>query len=283
MVTNYDYKIVRVVTITDHLVFYQVRGIEEHAENSRRINMTHDRSELLALNEKEQLAAQQDLPLTGPSTVSVESAEVDDAQRYATLAELCRQEIQASSHRGEPSNEAYGLELVRHAIVQGNPEVGVGIQQCLNEIVRSWLRAYPGKETACRWESEEYYVALTFERFRQGMIQQHMPFTKLAEALVYLRACLNGAIQETLRTSALLKDIATFVPGELSLEDPQELWKHLQMILPNDREQRLAYLLYHCGLEPGEIVRRCSQEWNDVQEISRLRRTILERLLSYAN
>ena len=62
-----------------------------------------------------------------------------------------------------------------------------------------------------------------------------------------------------------------------------EVWELLQTMLPNGREQRLAYLLYHCGLKPREIVRFCPQEWNDVQEIYRLRRNILERLLRNAD
>jgi len=32
-------------------------------------------------------------------------------------------------------------------------------------------------------------------------------------------------------------------------------WDQLQAKLSDQREQRLAYLLYHCGLEPAEIVR----------------------------
>ena len=65
--------------------------------------------------------------------------------------------------------------------------------------------------------------------------------------------------------------------------DSNEIWEILQTILPGAREQRLAYLLYHCGLKPREIVRFCPREWNDVQEIYRLRRNILERLLRDAN
>ena len=57
------------------------------------------------------------------------------------------------------------------------------------------------------------------------------------------------------------------------------LWEILQRVLPSEREQRLAYLLHHCNLKPREIVRFCPQEWPDVQEIYRLRRNILERLL----
>ena len=58
-----------------------------------------------------------------------------------------------------------------------------------------------------------------------------------------------------------------------------ELWEILQTMLPGQREQRLASLLYHCGLKPREIVRFCPQEWSDVQEIYHLRRSILERLM----
>ncbi len=61
--------------------------------------------------------------------------------------------------------------------------------------------------------------------------------------------------------------------------DSSELWEILQTLLPNKREQRLASLLFHCGLSPREIVRCCPQEWSDVQEIYRLRRTMLERVL----
>jgi hypothetical protein len=64
--------------------------------------------------------------------------------------------------------------------------------------------------------------------------------------------------------------------------DSGEVWESLHMILSNPREQRLAYLLFHWGLKPREIVRFCSQEWGDVQEIYRLRRAIMERVLRNA-
>jgi hypothetical protein len=50
------------------------------------------------------------------------------------------------------------------------------------------------------------------------------------------------------------------------------------MLLTNPHEQQVAYLLFHCGLKPREIIRFCPQEWSDVQEIYRLRRNIKERL-----
>jgi hypothetical protein len=62
-----------------------------------------------------------------------------------------------------------------------------------------------------------------------------------------------------------------------------EVWNTLKTILPNPSEQRVAYLLFHCGLKPREIVRFCPQEFSDVQEIYRLRYNIMERLLCNAD
>jgi len=108
----------------------------------------------------------------------------------------------------------------------------------------------------------------------------------LTEVSVYLRASLNGAILETLRTSSRPRAVSRPGTGEPHVEDylgSRETWDMLQTLMPGQRERRLAYLLYHCGLKPREIVRCCPQEWSDVQEISRLRHIILERLLRHAN
>jgi hypothetical protein len=58
-----------------------------------------------------------------------------------------------------------------------------------------------------------------------------------------------------------------------------DIWGTLQNVLPNPREQRLAFLLFNCGLKPREIVSHCPQEFCDVQEIYRLRRNIIEQFL----
>ena len=62
-----------------------------------------------------------------------------------------------------------------------------------------------------------------------------------------------------------------------------EVWEVLQTLLPDRREKRLAYLLFHCGLSPREIVRFCPQEWSDVDEIYRSQCNMMRRLLSNAD
>ncbi len=65
--------------------------------------------------------------------------------------------------------------------------------------------------------------------------------------------------------------------------DSSGVWEILQTMLSKERELRLAYLLFHCGLKPREILCFCPQEWSDVREIYHLRRNIMERLLHNAD
>ena len=163
------------------------------------------------------------------------------------------------------------LELLRRAITYADLEAWAAFRQGLEETVLSWLHEHPGREAACRLQTERHFVTMAFERLRQATIQGQVTCEMLSELLVFLRVSLNGAILETLRDSKR-------PDGEDRL-DRGELWDRLQARLSNRREQRLAYLLYHCGLEPAEIVRCCPQEWSDVHEVARLRRIILERLM----
>jgi hypothetical protein len=135
-------------------------------------------------------------------------------------------------------------------------------------------------------DSEENYVAQTFERFWQATaLNRRIEFKTLAAALQYLRASLNGVILDTLRTYArpdvvTLSEISESVQLHAeSSSDRSEVWNTLQLMLTGEREIELAYLLFHCGLKPREIIRFCPQEWSDIHEIYRLKRNIMKCLL----
>jgi hypothetical protein len=206
----------------------------------------------------------------------------------ALIAAHCLRELD-HYHRGEPCTDSYGVELLRRATIQDNQEAWVWVQHCFGEAVRGWLRHHSKREVAYRLESEENYVAQTFERFWLATAcNQRVEFRTLAAALQYLRASLHGVIMDVLRAYARPREVALPEPGEsgeLLVEDSIEesgIWDILYTILSNPREQRLTYLLFYCGLKPREIVRFCPQEWSDVQEIYRLRCIIMERLIRNA-
>jgi hypothetical protein len=203
----------------------------------------------------------------------------------AELADQCVNEIN-HYQTGVLLSERYYEELLFRAILQGDQDAWKAVEQCLNETVRGWLNRHPKRVEACRLNSEEIYIAQAFVRFHQAAVLQQVEFCKLPSALQYLRVCLNSALLDALRASS--RPLETL----LSKRKPyysvmptrgSEVWQILEKMLLDNREQRLAYLLFHCGLRPKDIVQTFPEEFYDVHEISLLRRTIIERLLNHVD
>jgi hypothetical protein len=172
------------------------------------------------------------------------------------------------------------LDLVRSASIDSDQDAWAVFQQRMEETVLSWFQEHPGSEIVSRLKSEKHFLSFAFEQLRQAILQRQVDCEKLSEVLMFLRVSLNGAILETLRDYKRPGAISSiWLDGE-DCTVRSELWDWLQTRLPNRREQRLAYLLYHCGLKPSEIVRFCPQEWSDTREITRLRCVILKRLVN---
>jgi hypothetical protein len=171
------------------------------------------------------------------------------------------------------------LDLLHRASIYGDLEAKAAFQQRLEETVLTWFHAHPSREAVGRVQSESHFVALAFEQFWHIVVQGQVACETLAEGLVYLRASLNGAILQALRVSLHRGAVSIPWPDGEGRPARSEVWDRLQAHLSSERERRLAYLLYHCGLSPAEIVRCSPQEWSDVQEVARLRRSILRQLM----
>ena len=191
-----------------------------------------------------------------------------------------------------PNNSA--MEALLRQMLEGDQEAWTGVEQCLGETVRSWLRDHPSKEAACCWESEEHYVSLAFGRFWQAVnAGQLQARTSLPTILRYLQVCLNGVLLDSLR--------AKVRPGRIALQEPahaeeqtggdnpgdRQLWERIQRLFPDLRERRVAYLLLQCNLQcnlsPRDIFCVAPHQFRDVQEICRLRARILEQILLHSD
>jgi len=187
---------------------------------------------------------------------------------------------------GNSSNNEYVVDALRRAIVEGEQDARLCLQQYLGDVVLGWLRQHPRRETAYYLGNEEYYIAATFERFWQLACNRQFEFSTSDSVMPYLHLSLNGVILDVLRTSSRPKEVQLPQPDFLrkqQMEDENSchgVWERLQKDLLNVHEQRLAYLLFHCGLKPREIMHHCSQEFYDGCEINRLRLLIMGRLLS---
>jgi len=242
--------------------------------------MVHDLVYTLHADEVEILPARS---ISGVS-VPMELEPIPAAMSESALAERCKKEID-NYRRGNTCDERYCLELLRRATLQRDQSAWECLQQIFVEITRSWMRCHPSREAAYRLDSEENYLARAFERFWQATTQhQKLEFSTIAAALRYLRASLNGAVLDTLRDYSRRREVALPAPdfpGEPLLQedvDSGEIWEILKKVLHDPREQRVAYLLFHCGLKPREIIRFCPGEFSDVQVIYCLRRSIIEQL-----
>jgi hypothetical protein len=243
----------------------------------------------LSVTEEEPRLALQDTFTEQLSPVTIKRNTLCNTLSIPQLAARCMKEVD-NYHHGEPYTDIYGVELLRRATVLGDSEAWAWIQHCFSDLVLGWLRRHPYREAACRRENEENYVAQTFERFWQATtLTQKVSFNTLAAALRYLHLSLNGVILDTLRAFARSREVSLPEPGEPGephIEDTtsdSEVWEIIQTMLPDRREQRLAYLIFHCGLKAREVVRFLPHEWSDVHEIYRMRRSITERLLRNAD
>ncbi|TMC37249.1 MAG: hypothetical protein E6J31_13125 [Chloroflexi bacterium] len=201
------------------------------------------------------------------------------------LVAQCLREINAAV-RGEAHSEQHWKELMCRATVQHDHAAREALLYHLRRLVRALMGSHPHKELACHLETETYYVTRACEQFWQAAAAQEAALDQLSRALAYLRASLNGVILDALRARARLDVIPSLDPveteelGKKVHEGDQLYWKSIFKLLPSEREQRAAYLLFSCGLQPGDIVRLYPREFNSLQEIARVRHTIIERLLA---
>jgi hypothetical protein len=189
----------------------------------------------------------------------------------------------------EFQNEAYCIELLHLATLQGDQDAWKKVQELLNRTVRGWVVQHPRRAEACRLDSEEYYANQAFATFYLLAIRQQIDFSQFSTALHHLKACLNSAILNKLRALSQPQTSTMHASGDsvklarACSTDNVIIWKILQASFPSVSDQRLAFLLFHCGLSPKKIVKTYPQEFNDVCEISRLRHSMFELLSNYCD
>ena len=198
---------------------------------------------------------------------------------------MAQMELQRQ-RRKEPFDDRSCLEILRRALIEQSDEAWSVLQQCFSQTIRVWIRSHPSRDIALLRDSEENYVAQTFTRFWYAVRDQHLEFASWYAALSYVHATLNGILLDTVRghLRSRSREVpfpepgGSHEPGADDSLDGQSLWNSIQSLLPDERERRLAYLLYYCGLKPREIVIRCPGEFDDVKDIYRLSQNIVDRL-----
>jgi DNA-directed RNA polymerase specialized sigma24 family protein len=213
--------------------------------------------------------------------MGIDMEELPKNMKLWALADRCMSEVN-KYRRGEASSDQYCLEIFRRAMLEHDSEAWGLLVDRFQEFLLAAFRRHPKSEAASRLDSPENYVARAFERlWLAAAHNQQVTFTSLGAALRYLRSCLDSTIMDMLRSDARRNEVplpdTDFVVEPVTGDEPSGLWKIICDMLPNERERRLAFLLFYCNLRPRVIVRLCPQEFPDVNEVHGMTRNIIER------
>jgi hypothetical protein len=91
-----------------------------------------------------------------------------------------------------------------------------------------------------------------------------------------LQVCLNAVIIDILRVHALLKRVPLAEATDYREAIPEafgigsKVRKNIQYLLSQTQDQSLAYLLFHCGLKPEEVLQTYPQEFGTIQHVTHL-------------
>jgi hypothetical protein len=211
-----------------------------------------------------------------PSSLSAQH--VSDITSISDLAGRSKEEINRYQ-RGDSVEDSSTLQMLSLARLHNDEQTWRVIEQCFAPLALSWIRRHPRYEEACRVKTERRYLMLTLNRFKHGLVEQNLTFSSLAGVVRYVQVCVNSVLLDTVRSAAWLEKINQH---ELLIStngtDQCADAALLQRLLSDEREQRLAYLLFHCGLSPREIVQTCPSEFADLEEIYQLRRSLMAHL-----
>jgi hypothetical protein len=245
--------------------------------------MTHEAMDSLNANGVEKPGVSQSAAFEQSSLTGLKAESAPPAMTNNELEAHCVQEID-NFRRGDPSTGDCCLELLRRMTVEDNLEAREIVQKCLSETVRGWIEHHPGSTIAADLDNEESYMAQTFARFYQAIVSKRVDFGCLFDVLQCLQANLNSVILDTLRANTRPREILPSHTGDIEVaatihSNSSEVWENLKKVLSDARERRMAFLLFNCGLSPNSIVQSFAEEFNDVQEINRLRHRIIKQLL----
>jgi hypothetical protein len=170
--------------------------------------------------------------------------------------------------------------LFNHSISDKSREIREQVERRLYTMIVNWLEKHPRYKEAQYREETDYYVAQTFQHFWQVIDQrQERALASPAMIMQYLSISLNSVILDTSRShkKRAMTGHADETVSSASRKGA-ELWESIRHLISDEREERLAYLLFCCGFRPQDIVCSFPQEFGDLREITLLRHRIITRL-----
>jgi hypothetical protein len=206
----------------------------------------------------------------------------------ADLARRCREET-LHFLRAEPRDDSYCFELFELAVARRNPDAWEAILAQYRGIVL----AYVGQHAAARTlhESDDYWLNRAFQRFWLAVgPERFAQFHDLPALLKYLKLCVHSVLLDEIRarragTLTSLDELPETTPaphdaerGAISSLAGQQLWELIMAEVHDEAERKVAFLSFARDLKPAEIFSRHPGLYENVADVYRIKRNLVDRL-----
>jgi hypothetical protein len=209
------------------------------------------------------------------------------------LRKRCAEE----SHRffqGKDNNPRFCFEIFRKAILDQDQDAWDYIYQQYQPLVAGWVEnhaLYPVLS-----EEKDYFINRAYEKMWKSLQPAKFPrFTALNALLHYLKMCVGSVMidharaQERFQVEGLsdttVKEDSSESRHDNSIEDivfdtvhAQELWEQIKALITNRREYCVMSGSFLLGLKPREIYDTYPAEFENVQEVYRVKENLIDRL-----
>ena len=205
------------------------------------------------------------------------------------LSEEARREI-ACFQRRQATTSPCSYEVFRRAIVLRDEGAWAALYELYAPVVRAWLLLSVTRLTDADLDA---LLNEAFARFARALsAQQWREFASVGALLSYLKHCAYSAAADYRRrgyahwqeepldalpvaAEPVSADCAEIVGEQLAA---QELWTVICRLAPSVAEQLVLRLVCAQGLPPRAVQQRYPALFPDVQEVYRIKRSVLERL-----
>jgi hypothetical protein len=204
------------------------------------------------------------------------------------IARRCREETQRFL-RGEPREDAFCFEVFARAIAYRDDAAWEAVITQYRGIVLAYISQH-SLSTVVR-EPDDYWVNRAFQRFWSAVGPDRFgQFSDLASLLKYLKMCVHSVLMDEVRarraasltslddmaeTTAAPTNAERSVIGKLAGE---QLWATIVRELQDEGERVVAYLSFARDLKPSEIFGRHPRLYENVADVYRIKRNVVERL-----
>jgi DNA-directed RNA polymerase specialized sigma24 family protein len=204
------------------------------------------------------------------------------------LADECRDQTARFFSRTE-HDTGYCYELFRRAIVDRNNYAWEKIYQIYDPLVASWVRHHSGLEATD--EEVDYFVNCAFDKMWTAVDREKFAqFQSLASLLRYFQTCVHSVIVDYARGNRIkTTDLDTVAnlpsPDSPSIEkyvtdelERHRLWGIVSRLTRDDREIMVLRYSFVYDLKPAQIYAANPDQFENLEELYRIKRNILNRL-----